>query len=119
MKRSKRPNQYSLSKIARLNAEFPERVKLIARCGGHLRVHEQLVRRNDGTKHTIKRAICVGGYCEICHQPANGETLEPHEYKIKRSAGGHVSLDNSIMCHRSCHREQHSKPQLKWIKDNE
>lgn len=116
MKRSKRPNRYSLSKIRKLNDELPERIKLIERCGGKPQFYTETFKRNDGSVHKIKRVRCIGGRCEICGELAlNGEFLEPHETP-KRSAGGKVSLKDSVMCHRSCHREQHSKPQLEWIR---
>lgn len=109
-------NKYSLKKIAQLNTEAPIRIALAKRAGGTPIVKIQTVKRNDGTIHKIKRVFCVGGVCEICGKPSKrGEILEPHEL-IKRSAGGQVSLDNSRMCHRTCHPV--SKPQLNWIPNN-
>ena len=116
MKTRKPLNRYSLHRIEKLNAEVPERIKLIARCGGLPRFYTQFIKRNDGSQHEIKRVVCIGGVCELCKMHANGEILEPHEAITKRSAGGKVSLENSLMVHRSCHKDQHSKPQLKWLK---
>ena len=119
MKTRKPLNRYSLHRIEKLNAEVPERIKLIARCGGLPRFHTQFVNRNDGSQHEIKRVVCIGGTCELCNLPARyGENLEPHE-SPKRSAGGKVSLDGSKMVHRSCHNGEHPGPQLKWLKEGE
>lgn len=108
-------NKYSLKKIGRLNAEVPARIALCIRCGGKPSQYDEKVKHN-GVTNIIHRVKCVGGRCEICHQPAGkGEVLEPHELP-KRSAGGKVSLKDSKMCHRRCHRNQHSKPQLKFIR---
>jgi hypothetical protein len=116
MIKRKYPNRYSLKRIENLNAELPVRLKLIERCGGTPRFYDQTVYHN-GTKHIIHRVYCVGGTCEMCGEPARfGEILEPHE-DPKRSAGGKVSLEHSKMSHRRCHRKEHSKPQLEWIKE--
>ena len=114
IKRRKPLNKYSLKKIDSLNGEVKARIALCKRAGGLPITSIEIARRNDGTKHLIKRVKCMGGTCELCHQPARqGEILEPHELK-KRSAGGKVSLRNSKMCHRKCHPV--SKPRLEWIK---
>lgn len=115
MKRT-RPNKYSLKKIEQLNEEASIRIALAKRAGGTPVEKLQKVKRNDGSIHTIRRIFCVGGVCELCGKPAKrGEILEPHEL-IKRSAGGRVSLENSRMCHRTCHPV--SKPRLDWIPDS-
>lgn len=117
MKTRKPLNRYSLSRIRRLNEEVPERIKLIARCGGLPRFYTQFIKRNDGSQHEIKRVVCIGGTCELCG--FHGDYLEPHEANTKRSAGGKVSLENSLMVHRSCHNGEHPGPQLKWLKEGE
>jgi len=113
LERRNPPNKYSLRRIDKLNAELPERLKLIIRCGGEPYFYNQFAKHN-GSTFIIRRVRCVGGVCEICHDPArDDEILEPHE-DPERSAGGRVSLEQSVMCHRRCHPI--SKPQLEWIK---
>lgn len=112
-KKPKHLNYYSLKRIEKINAEVPIRLKLIERCGGKP-AHVNRTVYNNGKPYTLKRVYCIGGRCEICKLPAGYEVLEPHE-QIRRSAGGKLSLMNSVMCHRECHRNQHSKPQLKWL----
>ena len=115
LNRNKPPNRYSMRKIDALNAELPERIKLIERCGGTPYFYNEPVKRNDGGTYIIRRVLCIGGVCEICGQPCrNGEHLEPHE-NPKRSQGGKVSLAQSLMCHRTCHMGEHAQPELEWI----
>lgn len=115
LNRNNTPNIYSMKKIDSLNAELPERIKLIARCSGTPRFRNESVKHNSGATYIIRRVYCIGGVCEICGLPArNGEILEPHEFP-KRSAGAKVSLSQSLMCHRICHMKEHSQPQLTWI----
>lgn len=117
--RNKTPNKYSLKQIDKLNAELPERIKLIRRCGGIPQFYDQPVKRNDGAMFIIRRVRCKGGTCECgCNRQANSflGDLHPHE-KVWRGRGGRVSLDNSLMVLNECHeRLQGRSPQLEWIK---
>ncbi len=106
--------QISPRRIAKLNSEVEERTKLCLRCGGQA-LQRTRSYKIKGVSYKLTTVVCIGGNCEICGLPATQYTgpLTPHE-KVKRSAGGIVSLDNSIMCHVRCHPI--SKPQLEWIK---
>lgn len=115
MKRSKPPNKYSLKKIQQLNDEFNIRIKLCLRAGGKPYRYIQKYQRNDGSIHDIRRVICTNGKCE-CGCGERG-ILEPHE-KIRRSAGGSLSLRNSIMVLRKCHRRLDGR-NPKWSNINE
>ncbi len=111
--RNKQPAPISARKIAKLNDEVEVRIELARRCGGTAVIKTRGIRLKDGM-YILNTVRCIGGVCEICHQSAAlNEILEPHE-KNKRSNGGKVSLDNSVMCHRRCHPI--SKPRLEWIK---
>ena len=113
LNRNKRPNPISPRKIAKLNAEVPERIKLAKRCGGRYVTNKRCI-KIDGQNYILTTVKCYGGTCEICNQPAKpNEQLFPHE-SPKRSAGGKVSLKDSLMCHTYCHPI--SKPQLRWIR---
>lgn len=121
LKRHKPLNQYSPKKIKEMNAEIPERLKLIKRCGGIPHIYQRKVRCN-GKYEILTRVACMGGVCECgCGKPANYRNgqLCPHE-DPPRSKGGKVSLSDSIMVLPSCHRRlQGREPKLEWIKDNE
>lgn len=52
----------------------------------------------------IKRA---NGKCEECGNPPDFVGLHPHERKF-RSAGGKLSLDNSVMLCNTCHSKMHN-----------
>jgi hypothetical protein len=106
MKKS-RLNHYSPLKVDQLNAEVPDRIALCLRAGGT--PMQRLVSvYSHGQTFTFTKVECLGGVCESCHQPQSG--LEPHETKL-RSQGGQVSLANSIMVCRNCHRKlQHNEP---------
>lgn len=74
---------------------------------GEYEIREQLCERAGGywvrSGHQYR---CIGGLCELCGQPPDWIGLEMHE-KIFRSAGGKVSLDNSIMLCDTCHKRKH------------
>jgi len=118
VKRS-RINTYSLKKIDEKNAEAPIRIDLCKRAGGTPTTREVLIYRN-GQKHTFTKVECLGGTCECGHPDCkliannyNG-MLEPHE-KHSRGRGGKLSLKNTIMVLRQCHRRlQRSEPM--WSK---
>lgn len=95
-------NCYSLKKIAELNAEAPIRIALCRRASGIPVETRQTIRRNDGSVHTIRRITCINGICEECHQ--RKPHLEPHE-KVHRAQGGILSLDNTVMVDRGCHKK--------------
>lgn len=119
IKRQKPPNKYSLKKIDEINAEAPIRIALCYRAGGRPLIYMQKYRRNDGKVYTIKRVRCVGGKCECgCKKPANAinGNLEPHE-QLTRGRGGKLSLRNTKMVLRECHRKlQNREPRLSWVK---
>lgn len=124
MKRTKRPNQYSLKKIAELNAEAPMRIKLADRAHGIPHETIQVVHHNS-TKHTIRRVTCINGQCECSKIDPEGcnyqfsHRLEPHHLK-KRSQGGLFTKKNIIMVRHACHeRMGGSNVQLNWIKEDE
>jgi hypothetical protein len=106
-------NNYSLKKIAEKNAEVPIRIALCKRAGGTPITRDVQV-YHSGDKYTFTKVECLGGTCECgCGQRANNYTgrLEPHE-QLSRGRGGKLSLENSIMVLRSCHRRlQKSEPQ--------
>ena len=106
-------NYISPMRIHQLNDEVPARQALCKRAGGNPVVITKTIKfKNGGTAilHTVK---CVGGYCELCKNPANGHELHPHE-DFLRSRGGKVSLLNSKMVHNFCHPK--SEVKLEWIK---
>jgi len=113
-------NRYSEKKISQIQAESQVRIELCKRAGGTPITQESHLFRN-GKKYPYTKVACVGGICECglpdCPKhPQNGEHLEPHEIK-QRSLGGVMSLENSRMVLRQCHRVlQHSEPM--WSKDN-
>lgn len=92
MKKS-RIKPLSDKKKEELKNEVPIREELCRRCGG--------VFIFDGVT-----GYCRGGYCELCHNPPRWLPLSPHEIKF-RSAGGKLSLDNSIMLCYTCHGKAH------------
>ena len=110
-------NPMSENYIHKLNDEVFERVELCKRCGGQPFLKTRPIHLNNGKEILLTSVICVGGMCEICREPARGETLRPHEYKVSRGQGGKVSIGNSVMCHWRCHQPQHttSKSKLKPI----
>ena len=121
LNRNKRPNYYSLKKIAEMCAELPVRVALIKRCGGTPRYYNMTV-HNNGTSYIVRRVRCVGGICECgCERETDFYTgdLHPHEI-LWRGRGGKMALDNSIMVLNKCHdRLQNRSPKLDWIKECE
>lgn len=102
MKRSKPLNKYSLKMIKKLNNEAPIRIKLCKRAHGTPIEYKEKFCRNDGTIHIIKRVRCINGVCE-CGCGQFGLILEPHETP-RRSNGGKVSMKQSKMVRRDCHR---------------
>ena len=114
IKRQKPPNKYSLKKIAQINAEAPIRVKLAYRAHGIPIEHVEVYRRNDGTRHTIRRVRCINGRCEKCGE--FNHYLDYHE-KHSRGRGGVLSMENSIVICRKCHKIlQNREPRLSWVK---
>ncbi len=106
-----RLSRYSPQKIAQLNEEAPIRVALCERAGG-IPMQRTVQIYSNGSKLEFIKVECLGGTCENCHQPQGG--LEPHEDR-HRSQGGKLTLENSKMVCRSCHRKlQKSEPQ--WSK---
>ena len=107
-------NRFSIKRIAQLQAEAPVRIALCERAGGKPVTREVQIYRK-GQRHTYTRVDCVGGICECglpdCPKtPRDGENLEPHE-KLQRSLGGILSLENTAMVLRCCHRIlQNSEP---------
>ncbi len=103
-------NLHTLSerKIAELNWEVEARKSLCYRAGGIpiLRVSTVYLK---GVPFKLTTVKCQGGTCECgCNRPANW--LEPHE-KVNRGRGGQLSLENTLMVTRQCHRRlQHSEP---------
>ncbi len=112
MKRT-RIEPMSIKMIAQRNAEVEVRKQLARRAGGLPVLRKVTICRHDGVfYYTAVR--CIGGICERCHQ--HTDELEPHE-KNHRSQGGVLSLENTDMLCRSCHRiEQRSSPELRWLK---
>jgi len=92
MRRS-RISPLSKKREQQLKDEIPIRRALCSRAGGMF--------VTDG-----KVSRCIGGLCELCKNPPDWLGLHPHE-KRKRSAGGRLSLDNSVMVCDSCHKGQH------------
>lgn len=91
----------SLQKIAQLNAEVETRKALARRAGGLPVLRKVTICRHEGVYH-YTAVRCLGGKCEYCGRPC--DELEPHE-KIFRSQGGSLSLDNTLMVCRGCHRQ--------------
>ncbi len=120
MKRT-RLNQYSEKRLQRMNREADIRIALCKRAGGQPISQKKTVRRN-GKAYDYLAITCVGGTCECgmrdCpkHPPA-GQPLEPHEIR-HRSLGGKLSLANSIMVTRQCHKIL-QKNEPKWSKSKE
>lgn len=104
-------NRYSLKKIAELNAEAPIRVELCRRAHGYPETYLEEVYIK-GKRFNIMRVLCRNGICEICHKEK--PVLEPHE-KVRRSRGGKLSMENTLMVDRTCHiKAQKSFPM--WSK---
>lgn len=101
LNRTRPLNRYSLKKIAELNAEATIRVRLARRCGGFPVRHIEYAYRTEG-RFPILRVTCAGGYCESCHRWS--KFLDPHE-KHFWGRGGKLSLENTIMVCRGCHRK--------------
>lgn len=101
-----------------MQAESDIRIELCKRAGG-TPVVEHTVLYRKGVSYSYNKVTCLGGKCECglpdCPvYPQNGEHLEPHEVK-QRSLGGVLSMENTIMVLRRCHRIlQHSEPM--WSK---
>ncbi len=100
-------NRYSEKRILELQVESPIRIALCKRAGGIPITREVQIYRN-GQKFTYTKVECLGGICECglpnCPKhPLLGQHLEPHEVK-HRSLGGKLSLENTIMVLRGCHR---------------
>lgn len=111
-------NRYSLKKISEIQGEAPIRIKLCKRAGGIPATREVQIYRN-GQKYTHIKVECIGGVCECgltdCPKyPSYGQHLEPHE-KVFRSRGGKLSMSNSIMVLRRCHRIL-QKREPRWSK---
>ena len=103
-------------RVRQLNEEVPERQALCKRVGGNPVVITKTIKFKNGGTAIFKTVKCLGGYCECgCKEPANGQVLEPHEWKVKRSQGGKVCLENSIMVKRFHHPK--SEVRLHWIKE--
>jgi len=111
-------NRYSEKRIAELQAEAPIRIELCKRAGGTPITREVQI-YHSGQKFTYTKVECAGGKCECglpdCPKiPRPGEHLEPHELQ-QRSLGGKLSLENSRMVLRACHRKlQNDEP--RWSK---
>ena len=100
-------NHYSEKKILEMQAEAPKRIELCKRAGGTPSVREVQIYRK-GQKYTYSKVECVGGLCECglpdCPKsPPYGQLLEPHEQQ-HRSLGGKLTLNNTILVTRNCHR---------------
>lgn len=107
-------NRYSLKRIAELQAEAPVRVELCKRAGGTPIQREVQIYRK-GEKYTYTKVECTNGICE-CGCGQRSSLLEPHEDK-HRSQGGKLSMSNTIMTTRHCHRRlQKSEPM--WSSHN-
>jgi len=113
LKSRKGLNPMSENYVHKLNSEVEERMKLCRRCGGLPVKQIRPIHFNNGKVIELTSVVCVGGMCEICGEPARGENLRPHEYKVSRGQGGKVSLDNSVMCHWRCHLPRHTTPKSK------
>ncbi len=113
MKRCKTLNRYSVKKIHQINSEAPIRKKLAYRAHGTPIETIERYKRNDGKVYLIHRVRCINGICECgCKRRGN---LEPHE-RIRRSKGGLLSLQNTIMILRECHRRLDGRSvKLQWI----
>lgn len=110
MKQGKGLNPMSANYIHKLNNEVGDRIKLCLRCKGTPVTQTREIHLNNGKALYLTTVTCVGGMCEICGEPAKGEILRPHEYKLSRGQGGRVSLENSVMSHWRCHLPRHTKP---------
>jgi len=100
-------NRYSEKRIAELQAEAPIRIALCKRAEGTPVTREVQIYRK-GQRYTYTKVECMGGTCECglpnCPKyPLSGQRLEPHEV-VHRSLGGKLSLENSLMVLRNCHR---------------
>jgi len=114
-------NTYSLKKITEKNAEAPIRIALCKRARGEPATREVQV-YHSGQRYTFTKVECMGGKCECnlpdCPRYANNYNgrLEPHEM-LTRGHGGKLSLENTKMVLRRCHRIlQNREPKLDWIK---
>lgn len=113
MKRT-RINPYSEKRVTQMQAEVPIRIALCKRAGGTPITREIFIYRK-GKKFIATKVVCMGGKCECnlenCPKyPSDGQHLEPHEVKT-RARGGMLSLDNSLMVLRGCHKIlQRSEP---------
>lgn len=120
LKRTKPMNDISPKMLLELKRQVPVRDALALRCGGRP-YHYTVKLRCQGKLIPVEMVRCLGGTCEICGKPANGEILYPHEEPFK-SHGGKVSLEQSKMAHWGCHLTKHgekvidSKPKLRWLK---
>jgi 5-methylcytosine-specific restriction endonuclease McrA len=115
LKRTKGLNRYSRQKIAEIYNEFPIRVALAERCGGEAITYYKTIYCNH-IKIWLPRVQCFGGTCENCHELKLFTILEPHE-KVFRSHAGKLSLENTIMVCRNCHKILNpNEPKLRWIK---
>jgi len=100
-------SRYSPRKVAQLNAEAPTRIALCRRAGGESLTRQVQVYTN-GDKLEFTKVECFDGICEECHQPQH--RLDPHE-KVFRSLMGELSMSNTIMVCKPCHRKlQRSEP---------
>ena len=102
-------SRYSLSNIEELRAEAPVRVQLVIRAGG-TPVERQVTVCHAGEIYTYTKVECQGGICECGCGRASYGGLEPHE-QTHRSQSGKLSLENTIMVRRDCHKRlQRSDP---------
>ena len=98
--RKSRLNPISKRRIAQLFTEVEIRRALCERAGGTFYTWTGTFKQPDGSTFQMPICNCVNGICEECHKRI--KNLEPHE-KIKRSKGGQISLENTIMVCRQCH----------------
>lgn len=111
LKRTKGINRVSLRKILQMQAETPIRLELCKRVQGFPILGKHTYEFH-GKPYEVTTVQCYNGICEVCGMRC--EYLEPHE-KRQRSLGGKLSLDNTIMVCRVCHRkEQNDEP--RWSK---
>lgn len=110
LKATKPLNRMSLRKIIELNSQADTRIKLCKRASGHHYIETKLIRLNNGTSVELHLVHCTGGFCEVGQHLAHGLPLEPHE-DPPRSLGSKVSLEDSKMTCRACHKKQKGQPE--------
>lgn len=114
MKRTKGINRVSVRKVREMQGETPIRIALCQRAYG-----TPMLGKNTycikGVYYPVTTVKCAYGICENCGQRC--EYLEPHEKK-HRSLGGRLSLENTIMVCRPCHRILQNNEPI-WSKEKE